>query len=134
MWPDVFLCGLTGVWSEHGGLCLEGSQEGLAPELGFEVQLEFHQAADEGKVFVSRDQRLKARRHYMSSSLAFLPLFIVTPLWADAVPLPGPGQLENRLCRGEVNATSSQTERRNLWAGDAVPTLVSGGCFGSNPL
>lgn len=62
MWPDVFLCDLTGVWSEHGGLSLEGSQEGLAPELGFEVQLEFHQAAGEGKVFRIQGPEVKGTK------------------------------------------------------------------------
>ena len=102
--PDVSLRGLTGGgegWQGWGVIdCLESFQKGTPSELGFEVQIEICHAANEGRVLhVQGLASVRAQKHYMAS-LPNIPTSVddsVAPIWAGAVLLPGPGQLDNRL-------------------------------------
>lgn len=95
MWPDMFLCGLTGVQNEHGGRVTdsrESFQEGVTSELGFEVHIEVRQADNEGRVFhVKRPACVKLQKHYMSSIPCILLLLILWPPSGRCYPMTWAG-------------------------------------------
>lgn len=95
MWPDMFLCGLTGVQNEHGGRVTdswESFQEGVTSELGFEVHIEVRQADNEGRVFhVKGPARVKVQKHYMSSIPCILLLLILWPPSGRCYPMTWAG-------------------------------------------
>lgn len=101
--PDVSPCGLTGGEGWQGWRvtdCQQSFQEGAPSELGFEVQIGVCHAASEGRVLhIQGLASVRAQKHYVTS-LPSVPTSVddsEVPIWAGAVLLPGPGQLDNRL-------------------------------------